>query len=257
LSRRTPTVVVLDALLGLATKLQAVPMPQPRVRAAGDTRGPVWRVLLLIGLVAALGGTAMLVTALVRSPATSVLRPETAAGLPGPPSPSAPPAAIDAVESPAASRTTPAGPLPTTTAPSQSQSPSPSGAPAPRVPGARPPSREAATVAPPLTASYTTSSYAVGLLGYHVEAVVANPGDRARDGWRLVVTLPRSTLTVSKVSGATATKDGAVWTFTPDASTSRVPRRGSVSVGFDVHGATLINAAPTGCRIDGNACDTR
>src|SRR6187402_2986581 len=84
--RRTLTVVVLDWLLAVAAKIQAAPMPQPRVRTK-TPRGKLWRILMAAGVVAALGGTAMLITVLVRTPATTPLRPESAAGLPGPPSP--------------------------------------------------------------------------------------------------------------------------------------------------------------------------
>jgi hypothetical protein len=74
-------------------------------------------------------------------------------------------------------------------------------------------------------------------------------------GWLLTVTLPRSTLRVAKVTGATARQDGATWTFTPDGSTAKVPPGGSVNVSFEVQGATLIAASPTACTIDGRACE--
>jgi hypothetical protein len=104
----------------------------------------------------------------------------------------------------------------------------------------------------PLTASYATT--AIGLLGYQMTVTVANPGRTARDGWQLTVTFSRSTLEVTDVTGATATQNGAVWTFTPDATTTRVAAAGSVQVAFSVHGATLIDAAPQGCRIDASPC---
>ncbi len=85
---------------------------------------------------------------------------------------------------------------------------------------------------------------------------VANPGAAAKDGWTLTVTLPRPTLLVSSVSGATASQDGSTWTFVPDSDTSSVPAGGSAEVSFGVSGATLIDAAPKECTIDGNACAT-
>lgn len=248
MSRRTFSVVVLDSLLSVATKLQAGPMPQPRVRDVATARSRVWRVLLVAGVLAALAGAAMVVTVLVRAPGGSTVRPETAAGLPGPP---APPSGTDAAESPAVPATRPAPaltllPLPSTPASSASAPPA-AGAGGPSAP-------ESAVV--PLTARYATSSVIAGLLGYHVEVTISNPAARAHAGWRLVVTLPRSTLSVSGVSGATTTRDGAVWTFTPDDTTTPVPPRGSVTISFNVNGATLLNAAPTGCHIDGAPCTT-
>jgi hypothetical protein len=112
------------------------------------------------------------------------------------------------------------------------------------------------STAVPLTASYRTSSATAGLLGYQMTVTVTNPGRIRKDGWTLTVTLPRSTLLVSGVDGATAAQDGSMWTFTPDAETSRVPAGGSVEVAFDVFGATLIDATPQDCRIDGTRCET-
>ncbi|GAA2849978.1 hypothetical protein GCM10010443_09910 [Actinoplanes cyaneus] len=108
--------------------------------------------------------------------------------------------------------------------------------------------------AAPLTASYRTSSVTGGLLGYKMTVTVANPGAAAKDGWALTVTLPRPTLMVSSVNGATATQDGSTWTFVPDSSTSAVPAGGSAVISFGVTGATLIDAAPKACTIDGNTC---
>jgi hypothetical protein len=252
MGRRTFTVVILDALWGLATRLHAGPTPQPRVRTPLSTRSRLWRVLLTLGVVAALGGTAMLITALVRTPDSTPLHPEAAAGLPGPPSP--PPGTV-VVQSPTATPTHPSNlsmpPLPsaTSTAPHT---------PAPTFPlpggGANRPS-DSAPGSRPLTARYTTSSVLVGLLGYRVTATVTNPGARAHQGWQLVITLPRQTLVVAAVSGATATQSGSTWTFTPDDTTSRVPAGKSVTIAFDVRGATLLNGAPTSCQIDGAPCD--
>ncbi|MEV6850371.1 cellulose binding domain-containing protein, partial [Actinoplanes sp. NPDC051411] len=105
-----------------------------------------------------------------------------------------------------------------------------------------------------LTATYKTASATAGLLGYQMTVTVANQGTGSKTGWVLTVTLPRPTLLVSGVQGAKATQNGSVWTFVPDATTSTVAAGGSVQVVFGVHGATLIDAAPQDCRIDGNPC---
>jgi hypothetical protein len=83
---------------------------------------------------------------------------------------------------------------------------------------------------------------------------VANPGSSPKDGWTVTVTLPRPTLRVAGVSGATTAQDGSRWTFTPDDTTSRVPASGSVELSFEVRGATLLDATPQDCRIDANPC---
>jgi hypothetical protein len=252
MARRTVTVVVLDALLGFATRLQAGPTPQPRVRTPISARSRLWRALLAIGVAAALAGTAMLITALVRTPETTPLHPEAAAGLPGPPSP--PPGTV-VVQSPTVTPEHPAGPsMPPPASPTSTAPPSP-GATFP-LPGGKVPGRSSSSEAgaPPLTASYQTSSLLVGLLGYRVTATVTNPGPKTRDGWVFVMALPRPTLTVAAVSGATATQSGSTWTFTPDKTTSRIPAGKSVTVAFDVRGATLLNGAPAGCQIDNNPC---
>ena len=248
MSRRTFSVVVLDSMLSLATRLQAVPMPQPKVRDSTAARSRWWRLLMVTGVIAALGGTALVVTVLVRTPGGSILRPEAAAGLPGPPSP---PPGTDAAESPPPTATRPA---PEVLPSLPSITPSSSAPVAPPVAGGS--SAPPTAGAPPLTAGYRSSSLLAGLLGYHVEATVTNPGPRPRDGWKLVITLPRPTLAVSGVSGATATQDGAVWTFTPDRTTSRVAASDSVKISFNVNGATLLNAAPTDCQIDDTPCTT-
>jgi hypothetical protein len=68
------------------------------------------------------------------------------------------------------------------------------------------------------------------------------------------VTLPRPTLQITGVSGAAARQDGSTWTFEPDDSTRTVPPGGSVRISFQVRGATLLDASPRECRIDGRPC---
>ncbi|MEU8664170.1 cellulose binding domain-containing protein, partial [Actinoplanes philippinensis] len=116
------------------------------------------------------------------------------------------------------------------------------------------PSGGASEAPAPLAATYTTTPYVVGLLGYRTEVTVANPGPAARNGWTLTVTLPRSTLWINQVKGATATQNEAVWTFVPDDTTTKVPAGEQVAISFEVHGATLLDAAPAGCRIDTTPC---
>lgn len=248
--RRSLVVILLDGVLRVVAAVQAGSTPVPKVSEAGGRRG-AGRYLLLAGVVAALAGTALLVVLMVRAPGGSTPPPGRAAALPGLPSrPAMPsPAGSAAPTLPAAPGTTGTTATPsstaTTTAPASATTPRPASS-------ATAPLTESVPV--PLTASYRTSSVTAGLLGYRMTVTVANPGTTARDGWTLQVTLPRPTLRVSGVSGASTTQDGSVWTFTPDATTSRVPADGAVEVVFDVQGATLIDAAPRECRIDGNGC---
>jgi cellulose binding protein with CBM2 domain len=249
--RRSLVVVLLDGVLRLFAKLQAGPTPQPKVKEDGRRRG-LGRYALLTGVLAALAGTALLVVVLVRSPGDPTPPPDPAAALPG-------------------LRSRPAGPSAAGSAtPSASLSASPSSSSAigkaatasQGLPTSPPAASAGAPGSPiitentsvPLTATYRTASATAGLLGYQMTVTVANPAAAARTGWTLTVTLPRPTLLVSGVKGATASQNGSVWTFTPDSTTSTVPAGGSVQVVFGVHGATLIDAGPQDCRIDGNAC---
>ncbi|WP_433729435.1 cellulose binding domain-containing protein [Actinoplanes sp. CA-051413] len=240
---RSLVVVLLDGVLRLVAAVHSGATPTPKVREAGGRRG-VGRYLLVAGVVAALAGTALLVVMLVRAPDGGTPPPDRAAALPG---------LASRTAQPSVAVTMTPGALGTTATPSSARS-GPATAttrPAPSV-SAKVPITENAPV--PLTASYRTSSVTAGLLGYRMAVTVDNPGTSAKDGWTVTVTLPRSTLRVSGVSGATAAQDGSVWTFTPDAATSRVPAGGSVELAFEVQGATLIDATPQDCRIDGNRC---
>lgn len=252
--RRSPLVVVLDALLGLATAVQAGPWNQPKVRAAGrdPRRG---RLLLMAGVLAAVVGTVLLILLFIRMPAGLSLLPRPASVEPGavPSSPSPSPAAP---ASPTV-RPTPTSPTGTPTrSTGSSATPSASASAVPGVSGSGSasvaPIPETATV--PLAARLTTTPHVAGLLGYEVTVAVTNPGSAPRDGWQLTVTLPRETLVVTQVSGATAEQDGGAWTFTPDGSTAHLPPGGQAQVTFEVRGATLVNAGPQDCRIDGNPC---
>jgi hypothetical protein len=239
--RRSPMDVVRDAAWRLATAMLTIPSPEPRVRPArsGEGRSAAGRLLVVGGALAAAGVTALLVVLLVTRPYQRSVRPEEAAGLPE---------GQAAPTTPAASATTAA----TATAPARVPSRTPArqagiaGSPSP-APG------RSATPAP-LTAGYTTTPYLVGLLGYRTEVTVTNPGEAAREGWTLTVTLPRSTLRINQVTGATVTQQDAVWTFVPDETTASIAPGAQVGISFEVHGATLIDAAPADCRIDGAPC---
>ncbi|MFI1996216.1 cellulose binding domain-containing protein [Actinoplanes sp. NPDC020271] len=247
--RRSLSVVVLDGMLRLYSALQSGPTPTPKVREPGRRRR-LGRWLLVTAAVAALAGTALLVVVLVRGSGDPAAPPDPAAALPGRSAPAAaapgspvasatPSAPATATPTTSAAARSSLGAVVTTTKPMTSASAS---APA------------AGSTAVPLTASYRTSSVTGGLLGYKMTVTIANPGAAAKDGWTLTVTLPRSTLMVSSVSGATATQDGSTWTFVPTSSTAQVPAGGSAVISFGVTGATLIDAAPKSCTIDGSAC---
>jgi cytoskeletal protein RodZ len=237
--RRSPLVRVLDMIIGAAAAVQAGPTPQARVRPATSRM----RLVLAMAVVVALGGTALLIWVFVRAPGDPDLLPEQAAVLPG---------------SSSSVRPTTSG-----SSPSASAAPSAS---ASRGLSATTPSASAASLAipslplrstlpesapAPLTAGYTTTA---GLLGYKMTVTIANPAAVAQQNWQLTITLPRSTLTVANVAGATAEQDKATWTFTPDASTARIPAAGSAKLTFDVRGATLIDAAPKSCQINEHPC---
>ncbi|MFI6076432.1 cellulose binding domain-containing protein [Actinoplanes sp. NPDC051343] len=249
--RRSLVVVLLDGVLRLFAALQAGPTPKPKVKEAGGRRG-VGRWALLTGVLAALAGTALLVVVLVRAPGDPTPPPDPAAALPGlrsrPAGPSAAGSATSATSAPASPSSTSAS---STAATAGQSAPATSVTSSIALPGA-PIITENTSV--PLTASYKTASATAGLLGYQMTVTVANPGAAPKNGWTLSVTLPRPTLLVSGVKGATAKQNGSVWTFTPDSTTSTVAAGKSVQVVFGVHGATLIDAAPQDCRIDGNPC---
>lgn len=251
--RRTPADVVRDAAWRLATAMLTNPTPEPRlIRPAGARRPMAGRLMLVAGVLAAVATTATLVVFLVDRPFQDSVRPEEAAGLPGRtadpvlPQGSGTPLPDDSPTEPA---TTSASASVSVSASDGTTSLSPS-APA----GSPVPSGGDAPATVPLTAGYTTTAYVIGLLGYRTDVTVANPGPAARTGWNLTVTLPRATLRVDNVKGATASQDGAVWTFTPDTTTGVVDANGQVAVSFEVYGATLLDAAPRACTIDGEPC---
>jgi hypothetical protein len=191
---------------------------------------------VVIASVAVVVGTVIVAGVLVR--ASGEDRPEVDAAVTAPaesPPPSPPTVELlPAPSSPSAS-------------PSKSAPSSPSESPVPRT---RPPSPR-----PALTARYATEAGSVSLVSYRGVVVIGNPGSAPVDGWTLVITLPRPTLTVTEVVGADASQNGAVWTFVPLSGTRRVPARGSVTIRFKV-GGTTPGTAPHSCRINTAACTT-
>jgi hypothetical protein len=234
--------MILDATLTFFVALQSGRLPWRRLPWSGRSvprRALIWTT---VGAVAAVAGTVALLVSFLSSPGG--LAP---LGVGSPP-----PAAVE--PPPVVPPSATARPVP----------PSPSAPPAGTVPNRPDPGPPATTAAPAttrpapdptaaLTGTYTTEG-GQGLLGYRASVTIANPGPAERRGWVLVLTLPRSSLTVDSVTGATARRDGATWTFTPDDSTVTVPAGGSVRVEFAVRGATLVAAEPTDCTIDGARC---
>jgi hypothetical protein len=235
--RRSPVVVLLDAAFGLAAALQTGQLPGcRRVRAEGTrVRRGTAVAWLTAGVLAAIAGTVILAVTLVRTPDGLASLPPTVPQPLPPASASPTPAA-----SPSAS-------------PSRAPSSSPSASPSRTLAGTRPASPPAA-VAVPLTARYAAGAGGSGLLGYRATVTITNPARGPKTGWVLTITLPRPTLTVDQVSGATATQDGSTWTFVPDGTTRQIKAAGTATVAFSVRGATLLDATPQDCRIDGNPC---
>lgn len=245
--RRSLMVMLLDAAMRLAIAAQA--SPQPRVVTAGtNRRGRLgW---LALGVLLAVAGTAVVVGALLKGPDDlSSLPPHT----PGR-APVADPSTSGLRSAGVTAAPLPHGATPTATSAPATPLPSLSG----RVPVSAGPQREpgvppvAATE--PLTARYAATDGGTGLLGYRAGVTITNPDPAGRKGWQLTLQLPRPTLTIARVSGATVSQDGKVWTFEPDETTETVPAGGSVLISFEVRGATLLAAAPQDCRIDDVAC---
>jgi hypothetical protein len=240
--RRSPMDVIRDTAWRLATSALTGPSPEPRVRAAKAPRerSAAGRFLLVVGGLSAVAVTVLLVVLLVTRPYQQSAKPEQAAGLPDrPAAPASPSSSVPPVTatSPAAGSPSPPGRAGGIAA-SLSASPSPGTSQLPA----------------PLAATYQTTPYVVGLLGYRTEVTVANPGPATRQGWTLTVTLPRPSLWINQIEGATATQQEAVWTFVPDDSTTAIPPGKQVTISFEVHGATLLDAAPADCRIEGSPC---
>ncbi|GIE95550.1 cellulose binding domain-containing protein [Paractinoplanes rishiriensis] len=233
--RRSPSVVLLDAMLGMAAAVQSGNLPGVRTGTTKRRRpGIVW---LIMGVLVAGAGTALLVSAILRGPGGLAALPPAGVAAPAP---------IVSSPVPGSTQPAPSTPAPTTTAVAT-----------PR------PSRSTSTVAPSLqpttpggarlTADYVAANGS-GLLGYRATVTLTSHGPDPAADWQLTVTLPRSTLRVAAVTGATVEQAGAVWTFTPDDSTRELRPGATAEIAFDVRGATLVDAQPTDCRIDDDPC---
>jgi hypothetical protein len=194
---------------------------------------------------AVFGGTALLASEVAGRP--DLLAPlgigPSAAPTGEQPEPSASSASSPAPPPPPASGPQSAGSVPATTAPTTATTTPPT----PTTP-ARPPAAPAR-----LAAQYGAVSGETSLVGYGAAITVSNAGAATAQGWTVVLTLPRPTLQITDVRGATVTRDGAVWTFTPDNTTRAVAAGASKVVRFVVGGAPL-QSTPTACTIDGAAC---
>ncbi|GAA0558692.1 hypothetical protein GCM10010172_47160 [Paractinoplanes ferrugineus] len=237
MTRRSPSVVLLDAMLGFATRVQTANLPGS---GGGERRGRAAIAWLVGGTLVAVGGTALLIGAVLRAPdGLTDLPPGGVVAAPAPSTSATPAPPVATRSSASATPSRPAGSTSATSRPPEKAVPSvPSGGPS--VPaGAH------------LSAAFSTPG---GLLGYRAEVEVTSAGPATANGWQLTVTMPRSTLQLSPVSGATVKQNGTVWTFTPTDDTRRVPAGSTVTVVFDVLGATLLDAKPAACAINGEAC---
>ncbi|WP_030434506.1 hypothetical protein [Actinoplanes subtropicus] len=236
--RRSPTVVLLDAMLGLVTAIQTGNFPgrRPAGRPASPRRAGPW---LTAGVLVVAGGTAILIGVLMGAPGSLT-------GLPKPGDAAPPPPPVTSIAAPATTTTSPV--------PARSSA----SAPAARAVVPDPASGSATTSAATNLPGRLTAAYAAadgsGILGYRATVTLHAQGPGPSTGWRLTITLPRPTLQIAAVSGATVEHDGAVWTFTPDAATRRIAAGASATVAYEVLGATLVDAQPTACRVDDVAC---
>ncbi|MEU4793762.1 SRPBCC domain-containing protein [Micromonospora tulbaghiae] len=204
----------------------------PVVRLLGDDQrrtGPR-RVLLAAGavtLIAAAAGATVWATA-GEPPAPAAPTPTTSLVMPSTTAPSV--------------RPTTARPTPSASRRSASPSPTPSPTPS-RTPSPRP----STVVAAPLSATYETVTDRV--FGYRGEVVLRNPGPAQRPTWTVTVTL-HDGATVGSVSGAEATQDGPVVTFTGSA----LPGGESATIRFDVRDPDPSHNAPAACTAENNPC---
>jgi hypothetical protein len=245
--RRSLLVVLLDAMLGLVTAVQTGNLPGTRrgaaTRPAGQ-RGKGGLLWLLAGVLVVAGATTILIGALLRTPGGLTDLPP--AGLAGP-------APATSIAAPATAQQSAAGPSASASS-SASASATPSGS-SPASAAVPPPAPTSAgsSGGSRLTATYVAANGS-GLLGYRATVTVTAVGTAPSTGWQLTITLPRPTLQIAAVTGATAKQDGSVWTFTPVDTTRTIAAGTSAVVAFDVRGATLVDAQPTDCTVDGQAC---
>jgi hypothetical protein len=230
---RSPGVVVLDAVTALGRPFRMGKLPASQRLAIGIGAG-----IMLIGAVVLTVGARW--------------EPPVPAGTPRHAAAGDRPPAIPGggTGSPVQSTTTPgasssAGFSPSVTATSGSAT----------QPAATGPARNGAGATPqPLQARYAKVAGSETLAGYRATVTISNPGPVAADSWTVTITLPRETLTMSNVAGATTDRNRATWTLQPTTATATVPANGSVSVSFQVNGAAVLDATPTACTIDGQLC---
>ncbi|NED54934.1 ATPase [Micromonospora aurantiaca] len=204
----------------------------PVVRLLGDDqrRPGRHRVLLAAGavtLIAAAAGATVWATA-GEPPAPAAPAPTTSLVMPSSAAPSV--------------RPTTARPTPSASRRSASPSPTPSPTPS-RTPSPTP----STVVVAPLSATYETVTDRV--FGYRGEVVLRNPGPAPRPTWTVTVTL-HDGATVGSVSGAEATQDGPVVTFTGSA----LPGGESATIRFDVRDPDPSHNAPTACTTENTPC---
>jgi len=142
-----------------------------------------------------------------------------------------------------------------------SAEPSPEAAPGagaePSAAGHAPRSPEATGVPPAtadLVATYSREANTglLGLTGYRGKVTISNRGKGAADGWTVTLSLPAGQK-VDSVEGADARQEGELVTFTPLAGRGAVAAGGSAVFTFEVPG--LLAGEPTGCAINGRACE--
>lgn len=162
-----------------------------------------------------------------------------------PPAPAAPvPTTSLVMPSSATPSKRPTTARPTPSASRRSASPSPTPSPTPsRTPSATP----STVAAAPLTATYETVNDRV--FGYRGEVVLRNPGPAPRPAWTVTVTL-HDGATVGSVSGAEATQDGTVVTFTGSALSGGE----SATIRFDVRDPDPSHDAPAACATENTPC---
>ncbi|MDO3685933.1 SRPBCC domain-containing protein [Micromonospora sp. C28ISP2-4] len=205
----------------------------PVVRLLGDDqrRPGRRRVLLAAGavtLIAAAAGATVWATGGEPPPAPAAPVPTTSLVMPSSATPSA--------------RPTTARPTPSASRRSASPSPTPSPTPS-RTPSPTP----STVVVAPLSATYETVTDRV--FGYRGEVVLRNPGPAPRPTWAVTVTL-HDGATVGSVSGAEATQDGPVVTFTGAA----LPGGESATIRFDVRDPDPSHNAPAACTTENTPC---
>ncbi|MFF0370003.1 MULTISPECIES: cellulose binding domain-containing protein [unclassified Micromonospora] len=227
-------IVLLDRIVAVAASVRLV------LTGRGDVSRATW-----VAVIAALGvliATAVSVIGVLRTP-------EGLTPVALDPPPSADQVGTMPTDTPRAGQARPAATSPTRPVPPQATAAPPT------------PEPSTSTTAPtPVTAPPTPAAlradFAIAenaLLSYGAAVTISNPGEAPVARWKLAITLPRESLRVSSVEGATASQDGAVWTFVPDGSAGQVPGSASVRVTFRVNGSS-IGSTPTACTIDEVAC---